>query len=70
MCTPALEAGGVHRLRVLAERRGDMPQSIALFLWISDNIGKPVRLDLLRLDLPCLDLLRGGLRLAAVRPQI
>jgi ubiquinone/menaquinone biosynthesis C-methylase UbiE len=63
---------GAGELRLLASRagfdtakidgwtfiqRGDMPQSIALFLGISDSIGK----------LAGLDLLRGGLRLAAVR---
>jgi cyclopropane fatty-acyl-phospholipid synthase-like methyltransferase len=39
-------------------QRGDMPRSIALLLDISDTIGKLARLDLLR----------GGLRLTAVRP--
>ncbi|HEX4275111.1 MAG TPA: class I SAM-dependent methyltransferase [Bryobacteraceae bacterium] len=39
-------------------QRGDMPQSIALLLEMSDTIGKLARLDLLR----------GGLRLAAIRP--
>ncbi|HTA46987.1 MAG TPA: methyltransferase domain-containing protein [Bryobacteraceae bacterium] len=39
-------------------QRGDMPQSIALLLAISDGIGKLARLDPLR----------GGLRLAAVKP--
>ena len=39
-------------------QRGDMPHSIALLLRICDSIGKLVRLDLLR----------GGLRLTAVRP--